>query len=63
MARLTCRWVGQDLMILAEPIRMPRNHVIFLKVRAALLNMDRGGLAEAVDRMLLLLSEARGSVE
>lgn len=32
------------------------------QVRAALLNIDRGGLAEAVIRMLLLLSEARGSV-
>ena len=55
------RWVGRfnDFGRTHKDAQELRN---LPQVRAALLNMDRGGLAEAVIRMLLLLSEARGSV-
>jgi len=55
------RWVGRfnDFGRTHKDAEELRN---LPQVRAALLNMDRGGLAEAVIRMLLLLSEARGSV-
>ena len=55
------RWVGRfnDFGRTHKDAEELRN---LPQVRAALLNIDRGGLAEAVIRMLLLLSEARGSV-
>ncbi len=55
------RWIGR-FHDFQRTLKSPAELRFLPEAQAALLNVGRGGFAEAVIRMLLLLSEARGSV-
>jgi pimeloyl-ACP methyl ester carboxylesterase len=54
-------WVGRTHNF-QRTLKDPSELRFLPEVRAILLNIDRGGFAEAVIRMLIVLAEARGSV-
>ncbi len=55
------RWIGR-FDNFQRVHKEPRELRFLPETQAALMNIERGGFAEAVIRMMLLLSEARGSV-
>jgi hypothetical protein len=55
------RWIGQTHNFQRVPVSHEELKAL-PEVQAALMNVGRGGLAEAVIRMVLVIAEARGSV-